>query len=254
MLVIKFKDIIKYLACIILIISVFILIARYFFNLNKDKKFINKTALTECLGSVIPEVSETDEREEKEETKTSGITKILEMELGYIKLKKEDNTQAETPTSNKKLEEAQNFIFGTWAQEYFFSEDAVTNAATFSANEDLYAQLCENLTVCTKLPVQYLDSIPSVNTAEPVTEETTTQKVEETIKSEPPESSSGSSKGKKKVVDETLFNNLEKISPELPRLHFPLYLFFENSMVHPWEIMMSIERYIIHIFFLLFLE
>ena len=76
MLVIKFKDIIKYLACIILIISVFILIARYFFNLNKDKKFINKTALTECLGSVIPEVSETDEREEKEETKTSGITKI----------------------------------------------------------------------------------------------------------------------------------------------------------------------------------
>ena len=53
MLVIKFKDIIKYLACIILIISVFILIARYFLNLNKDKKFINKTALTECLGSVI---------------------------------------------------------------------------------------------------------------------------------------------------------------------------------------------------------
>ena len=110
MLVIKFKDIIKYLACIILIISVFILIARYFLNLNKDKKFINKTALTECLGSVIPEVSETDEREEKEETKTSGITKILEMELGYIKLKKEDNTQAETPTNNKKLEEAQTGV------------------------------------------------------------------------------------------------------------------------------------------------
>lgn len=49
MLVIKFKDIIKYLACIILIISVFILFARYFLNLNKDKKFINKTALTECF-------------------------------------------------------------------------------------------------------------------------------------------------------------------------------------------------------------
>ena len=93
------------------------------------------------------------------------------------------NTGAGNPVSmlyKEKLEEAQNFIFGTWAQEYFFSEDAATNAATFSANEDLYAQLCENLTVCTKLPVQYLDSIPSVNTAEPVTEETTTQKVEET--------------------------------------------------------------------------
>ena len=110
MLVIKFKDIIKYLACIILIISVFILIARYFFNLNKDKKFINKTALTECLGSVIPEVSKTDEKEEKEKAKTSEITKILEMELGYIKLKKEDNTQTETPTNNKKFEEAQTGV------------------------------------------------------------------------------------------------------------------------------------------------
>ena len=93
------------------------------------------------------------------------------------------NTSAGNPVSmlyKEKLEEAQNFIFGTWAQEYFFSEDAATNAATFSANEDSYAQLCEDLTVCTKLPVQYLDSIPSVKTAEPVTEETTTQKVEET--------------------------------------------------------------------------
>ncbi|MBR0412271.1 MAG: hypothetical protein IJI47_01705 [Eubacterium sp.] len=93
------------------------------------------------------------------------------------------NTSAGNPVSmlyKEKLEEAQNFIFGTWAQEYFFSEDAATNAATFSANEDLYAQLCEDLTVCTKLPVQYLDSIPSVKTAEPVTEKTTTQKVEET--------------------------------------------------------------------------
>ena len=93
------------------------------------------------------------------------------------------NTSAGNPVSmlyKEKLEEAQNFIFGTWAQEYFFSEDAATNAATFSANEDSYAQLCEDLTVCTKLPVQYLDSIPSVKTAEPVTEKTTTQKVEKT--------------------------------------------------------------------------
>ena len=93
------------------------------------------------------------------------------------------NTGAGNPVSmlyKEKLEEAQNFIFGTWAQEYFFSEDAATNASTFSANEDSYAQLCEDLTVCTKLPVQYLDSIPSVKTAEPVTEETTTERMEET--------------------------------------------------------------------------
>ena len=94
------------------------------------------------------------------------------------------NTSAGNPVSmlyKEQLEEAQVFLFGTWAQEYFFSEDAATNAAAFSANEDLYAQLCEDLTVCTKLPVQVLDSIPSVKTAEPVTEETTTQKAEETI-------------------------------------------------------------------------
>ena len=93
------------------------------------------------------------------------------------------NTSAGNPVSmlyKEQLEEAQNFIFGTWAQEYFFSEDAATNAAAFSANEDLYAQLCEDLTVCTKLPVQYLDSIPSVKAAEPAAEETTAQIAEET--------------------------------------------------------------------------
>ena len=100
------------------------------------------------------------------------------------------NTNAGNPVSmlyKETLEEAQNFIFGTWAQEYFFSEDAATNAAAFSANEDLYAQLCEDLTVCTKLPVQVLDSIPSVKTAEPVTEETT-QKAEETTAEAPTDS------------------------------------------------------------------
>ena len=93
------------------------------------------------------------------------------------------NTSAGNPVSmlyKEQLEEAQNFIFGTWAQEYFFSEDAATNAAAFSANEDLYAQLCEDLTVCTKLPVQVLDSIPSVKTAEPAAEKTTSEGIEET--------------------------------------------------------------------------
>ena len=101
------------------------------------------------------------------------------------------NTSAGNPVSmlyKEQLVEAQVFLFGTWAQEYFFSEDAATNAAAFSANEDLYAQLCEDLTVCTKLPVQVLDSIPSVKTAEPVTEETTTQKAEETIVEAPTDS------------------------------------------------------------------
>ena len=93
------------------------------------------------------------------------------------------NTSAGNPVSmlyKETLEEAQNFIFGTWAQEYFFSEDAATNAAAFSANENLYSELCDDLTVCTKLPVQYLDGIPSVKTAEPAAEKTTSEGIEET--------------------------------------------------------------------------
>ena len=58
---------------------------------------------------------------------------------------------AETP------DQAQNFLFGTWANAYFFSP-GVTTAYTYSMNEDLYETLWEDQTVCSKLPVQLIDS------------------------------------------------------------------------------------------------
>ena len=136
------------------------------------------------------------------------------------------NTGAGNPVSmlyKEKLEEAQNFIFGTWAQEYFFSEDAATNASTFSANEDSYAQLCEDLTVCTKLPVQYLDSIPSVKTAEPVTEETTTERMEETAIEET-EIQEDLSDVTEEAAEETVTETTTQTTTEAPEEEEPKYI------------------------------
>ena len=70
---------------------------------------------------------------------------------------------AETPV------QTQNFLFGTWANSYFFSPGATT-AYSFCMNEDLYMSLWEDQTVCRKLPVQLLDSYESVKIADPATE------------------------------------------------------------------------------------
>lgn len=75
---------------------------------------------------------------------------------------------AETP------EQTQNFLFGTWANSYFFSPGATT-AYSFCMNEDLYMALWEDQTVCCKLPVRLLDSYESVKIADPAPE---TQQVE----------------------------------------------------------------------------
>ena len=57
---------------------------------------------------------------------------------------------AETP------EQTQNFMFGMWANSYFFSPGKTT-AYMYCMNEDLYMTLWEDQTVCTKVPVPYLD-------------------------------------------------------------------------------------------------
>lgn len=69
------------------------------------------------------------------------------------------------------LEEKQNFLFGTWANAYFFSP-GVTTAYTYSMNEDLYETLWEDQSVCTMLPVQLVDSIASENNTVTDPEET----------------------------------------------------------------------------------
>ena len=69
----------------------------------------------------------------------------------------------------EKPEQTQNFLFGTWANSYFFSPGATT-AYSFCMNEDLYMALWEDQTVCCKLPVRLLDSYESVKIAEPAPE------------------------------------------------------------------------------------
>ena len=83
-------------------------------------------------------------------------------------------------------EQTQNFLFGTWANSYFFSPGATT-AYSFCMNEDLYMSLWEDQTVCCKLPVRLLDSYESVKIAEPATEEPATVETtaEETTAEEP---------------------------------------------------------------------
>lgn len=72
----------------------------------------------------------------------------------------------------EKIEQKLNFLFGTWASGYFFSP-GVTTAYTYCMNEDLYATLWGDQTVCTKLPVQLLDSFaPSSARVEPTAAET----------------------------------------------------------------------------------
>lgn len=69
----------------------------------------------------------------------------------------------------EKQEEKQNFFFGTWANSFFFSPGGST-AYTYCMNEDVYMTLLEDKTVCTKLPVQLLDSVTAVDSsAEPAT-------------------------------------------------------------------------------------
>lgn len=87
---------------------------------------------------------------------------------------------AETP------EQTQNFLFGMWANSYFFSP-GTTTAYTYCMNEDLYMSLWEDQTVCTKIPVRYLDDYTRSTTIEPVQKNTSENPVETTepVKDEP---------------------------------------------------------------------
>ncbi|MBQ9558128.1 MAG: hypothetical protein IJU94_05935, partial [Clostridia bacterium] len=59
-------------------------------------------------------------------------------------------------------EQTENLFFGMWANSYFFTPGE-TSAYSYGMNEDLYASLWNDQTVCAKIPVQYLDSYRSAN-------------------------------------------------------------------------------------------
>ncbi|MBR6049831.1 MAG: hypothetical protein IKP68_01355, partial [Clostridia bacterium] len=67
------------------------------------------------------------------------------------------------------------------ANSYFFSP-GTTTAYTYCMNEDLYMTLWEDQTVCTKIPVRYLDGITRSTVIEPVHQDTSEDPV---VTSEP---------------------------------------------------------------------
>lgn len=82
-------------------------------------------------------------------------------------------------------EQTQNYLFGTWANSYFFSPGATT-AYSYCMNEDLYLSLWEDQTVCCKLPVRLIDSYASMDFASETATETPTESPAETPTTEAP--------------------------------------------------------------------
>ena len=96
------------------------------------------------------------------------------------------NTAAGNPVSMlyaEALEAQQNMLLCTWADGYF--SNTFTSASAYTMEEESFAALREDLTVCTNLPVKFLDKIPSGNpvpetTTQATTEATTEETTEET--------------------------------------------------------------------------
>ena len=125
-----------------------------------------KTVKTLESGQIIDEASEQSERvtaaavsiSDAEYVRISGKP-VSGSEPYYIYRSKDP--KAGNPISMlyvEKAEESQNFLFGTWANEYFFSRGATT-AYSYCINEDIYNSLWDDQTVCIKLPVRLLSSI-----------------------------------------------------------------------------------------------
>ena len=65
----------------------------------------------------------------------------------------------------ENYEQTQNFLFGMWANSYFFTPGRTT-AYTYGMNEDAYMSLWNDQTVCTKIPVQLIDSVAAAETSD----------------------------------------------------------------------------------------
>lgn len=115
-------------------------------------------------------------------------------------------------------EQTQNFLFGTWANAYFFSP-GVTTAYTYSINEDLYTTLWEDQTVCSKLPVQLIDSFSAAYTTSTGTNHSDTSAEEpsteepSTVESSTEESSTEESSTVAETVGAVRYINLTMLTP-----------------------------------------
>ena len=123
-------------------------------------------------GQIVDSVSAKSEQVTAAAVSISGLeyvriaSKPVSAKEPYYIYRTKD-TKAGNPISMlyvETAEETQNFLFGTWANEYFFSK-GVTTSYSYSMNEDIYNTLWEDQTVCTKLPVRLLNSFSGSNTA-----------------------------------------------------------------------------------------
>ncbi len=138
---------------------------------NASEAITNITAVSANAVKALEDAQIVDGSAEKTKNVTAAAISISGIEYARVSSKP---VEAKEPyyiymTKDKKAgnpismlyaetpEQAQNFLFGTWANAYFFSPGKTT-AYTYSMNEDLYETLWEDQTVCSQLPVRLIDS------------------------------------------------------------------------------------------------
>ena len=138
---------------------------------NASEAITNITAVSANAVKALEDAQIVDGSAEKTKNVTAAAISISGIEYARVSSKP---VEAKEPyyiymTKDKKAgnpismlyaetpDQAQNFLFGTWANAYFFSPGKTT-AYTYSMNEDLYETLWEDQTVCSQLPVRLIDS------------------------------------------------------------------------------------------------
>ena len=127
------------------------------------------------------------------------------------------NTAAGNPVSMlyaEALEAQQNMLLGTWADGYF--SNTFTSASAYTMEEELFAVLREDLTVCTNLPVKFLDKIPSGNSVPETTTQATTEAATEATTQAPTEPAADEEAGEEteEVSEETTQETTEETTEE----------------------------------------
>ncbi|MBP5208604.1 MAG: hypothetical protein J6330_09150, partial [Clostridia bacterium] len=157
---------------------------------NPKKAITNITAVSEETVRLLEEERVVDPSSKSEEGATAAaisISRALYVRVSSTPISAEEpyylymtkNRSAGNPISMiyaGSSEQTENLFFGMWANSYFFSP-GTTTAYTYCMNEDLYMTLWEDQTVCTKIPVRYLDGITRSTVIKPVQQDTSAEPV-----------------------------------------------------------------------------
>ncbi len=154
---------------------------------DPKKAVTNIAAIPAKTIKSLEKAQKEDKSSKKVKAKALSISDIEYVRISSDPIKAENdyyiyrtkNSKAGNPISMlyaEKSKETQNLFFGTWANAYFFSPGRTT-AYTYSINEDLYTELQQDKTVCSKIPVQLLTDLDSsLSTATPDEAEKSTEK------------------------------------------------------------------------------